>query len=372
MSKPVLPVPRGVTKDQGSAAEPAGSTAPAAWNSTRARTAAMHLLLLAAAGLVVWTMIGSEPQQSASASVTGKAAAGLGGATTAGLGTAAATRPGAETLPDKAGAEAIDWPITRASPIPRATTRVTEDTAPAALPVATAAAVEEAAEAEEAPQSAPSAAPMLAIPEAGGVWPRELPAAAESRHAAFGRVYGLPGATRVVYLIDASGSLIDTMPFVLAELQRALTGLRPEQSYAVIFFAGDRVLEAPPLGMTRATGGAVTQTVQWIDPASGRVIASGPPTVDAAMRRALAYAPDAVVLLSDGLIPAGDRADARRARLTTLIDTANTTGVVFHTAQLRRPDPMAGPTRRGTLEMIAALSGGTHRYISEADMIGEE
>ncbi|MEM9883632.1 MAG: hypothetical protein AAF800_12020, partial [Planctomycetota bacterium] len=212
---------------------------------------------------------------------------------------------------------------------------------------------------------------MAGIPKAGTSWPPELPAADpyDTPYRDHGGVYGTPGAERIVYLVDASGSLIDTLPFVLEELQRSLRTLRPDQSYAVILFSGGGVAEAPPLGMSRAGDAAIRHTTQWLDPAAGRVIASGPPDPEPALRRALAYRPDAVVLLSDGLVPAGPRALADRARLLSMIDLADTTGVTFHTLQLRTPDPLAGPNRRGTLETLALQSGGVHRYISEADLL---
>ncbi len=89
---------------------------------------------------------------------------------------------------------------------------------------------------------------------------------------------------------------------------------------------------------------------------------------EAALRRALACRPDTIVLLSDGLTGHDAAALADRADLLTLIDTANTTDAVIHTAQLRVPDPLATATRRGTLDLIARRTGGVHRFVSEAEM----
>jgi len=222
------------------------------------------------------------------------------------------------------------------------------------------------------PTNAQAFAPMVAIPEPGAAFPPVMPAVPEDDpHYAFGGLYGTPGATRLVYLVDASGSLIDTFPFILNELQKSLSQLKAEQSFAVLFFSGDRVIEAPPYGMKRATTQAVRQTSQWIDPGSGRLIASGPANAKAGIRRALAYQPDAIILLSDGLTGGGDSAMGKRARLLSLIGTANTQDVVFHTLQVRQPDPLSTPTRLGTLELIALQSGGVHRYLGEDDLLPE-
>lgn len=251
-----------------------------------------------------------------------------------------------------------------ATPLPAA--RVTASFAqPAASPVSIPAAAPALAAVEEFD-------PMVAIPQPGAAFPPQLPAdPKDDPHYASGGLYGTPGATRVVYLIDASGSLIDTFPFILNELQRSLSQLKAEQSFAVLFFSGDQVVESPPYGMKRATTQAVRHTSQWIDPGSGRIIASGPANAKAGIRRALAYQPDAIILLSDGLTGDGDSAMGKRARLLSLIGTANTHGVVFHTLQVRKPDPLSTPTRLGTLELIALQSGGVHRYLGEDDLLPE-
>ena len=201
---------------------------------------------------------------------------------------------------------------------------------------------------------------VLALP--GRLAPGEI-----SPYVGHGRLYGAPGGSRIVYLIDASGSQVDTLPFVQQAVQKALRTLRPEQSYTVIFFNGKAVTEAAPVGMNAATPAAVTETDRFIDPQAGRIVAAGRADARGAIRRALAYQPDTVVLLSDGLTgrrdPLGDRAG-----LLALIDTANVSGARFHTLQVRQPDPLATPQRRGTLELIASRTGGVYRFVSDANL----
>ena len=133
---------------------------------------------------------------------------------------------------------------------------------------------------------------------------------------------------------------------------------------ALVVGAAVGFLVQVPKAMTAATTAAVTQTDRFIDPQSGQVRAVGQPDARAAIRRALAYQPDTVVLLSDGLTgrrnPLGDR-----AALLSLIDTANVSGARFHTIQVRQADPLASSQRRGTLELIASRTGGVYRFVPD-------
>lgn len=315
-------------------------------STSRSLMVGAHLVLLSLAVIVVWAATGRGSGTLADASVA----------------TALSSEPTPinETIADASSASLIPTPHAVAAPLPVTQTQAqfTQPATPAAM--------------SQASPPVPAFNPMVALPEPGAAFPPVMPAdPRDDPHYNFGGLYGTPGATRLVYLIDASGSLIDTLPFILGELQRALSELRPEQSFAVLFFSGENVTEAPPYGMKRATTQAVRHTSQWVDPGSGRIIASGRPHADAAIRRALAYQPDAIILLSDGLTDGGERALATRARLLSLIGTANTADVIFHTLQVRRPDPLSTPTRLGTLELIALQSGGVHRYLGEDDLLPE-
>ena len=311
----------------------------------------IHGALLTAAVIVVWSTIGRDPQSNATASAVSPPAA----------------------LDPRGDASVSAEPFIAASALSGVTqTTITERPRPAAAPTPVTAEIPRAVATEPAADvsvSEPEAPAVLGMPEPGQQWPiRMTVPPQDDPFVAYGRVYGTPGATRIVYLIDASGSLIDTLPFVQVELQKALRSLRPDQSYAVMFLQGDRVVEAPPVGMKPASTRAVTHTMQWIDPAAGKVIPSGKPDAHAAIRRALAYQPDAVVLLSDGLTGRGQAGLNQRAKIVSLIDAANTAGTVFHTVQLSQPDPLATPTRRGTLELIAHLTGGAYRFVDENDL----
>ncbi|MEM7227786.1 MAG: hypothetical protein AAF432_03125, partial [Planctomycetota bacterium] len=73
-------------------------------------------------------------------------------------------------------------------------------------------------------------------------------------------------ARRVVYVIDASGSMIRSFPIVLDELTRSLRGLSEEQSFGVVFFQKNDAIVVPPTARLRTGGAGQADTVrEWID-----------------------------------------------------------------------------------------------------------
>jgi hypothetical protein len=181
-----------------------------------------------------------------------------------------------------------------------------------------------------------------------------------------GAFYDLPAGDRTVYLIDASGSLLDTLPFAVEELYRAVRTLHPSQQYAVVFFNGDGLVEAEPIGMQPATLDHLTQTLTWLEPRLGHVRAKGRPDAAAALGHALSMDPDTVILLSDGITGLRDPAGDRR-KLVTLLGRLGR-GVRLHSVQFIDPDPLAARGRLGTLELLASLTDGKHRFVSLKDV----
>jgi len=185
--------------------------------------------------------------------------------------------------------------------------------------------------------------------------------------------YGTGGnARRIAYVVDASGSLIDTLDYVLAELRRSIDDLSDRQSFTVIFFQGDRALEAPPAGLKPATPAIKRQVEQWFSPQAGNVRAAGITAPQAALRLALHYEPQLIFLLSDSITsPGQDETDQRQ--LLQQIRQMNTSKTKINTIQFLYPDPLAAGGARGTLELIAEQTGGVYRFVSGRDVgIGTE
>lgn len=181
-----------------------------------------------------------------------------------------------------------------------------------------------------------------------------------------GSFYGLSAGARTVYLLDASGSLIDTLPFAIEELYRSVRTLGPQQEYAVVFFNGDGILDAAPGGMQPASQANLTQTLTWLEPRLNHVRAKGRPDAADALAHALALRPDTIILLSDGVTGLRDPAGDRR-KLVTLLERIGP-GVRIHTVQFIDPDPLAARGRLGTLELLASLSNGRHRFVGLAEV----
>ena len=137
---------------------------------------------------------------------------------------------------------------------------------------------------------------------------------------------GAGAARKIVFVVDASGSMIGVFPFVRAELARSLAKLSPAQSYSVIFFQRDDALLAPPRGrLAPATNEEVTRTLQWIkgtDDQAPNVVPSGRSNPMQALKRALALKPEVIFLLSSNVTGSG-RYEVDLAELLEELDKLN-------------------------------------------------
>lgn len=180
--------------------------------------------------------------------------------------------------------------------------------------------------------------------------------------------YGLGGnARRIVYVVDASGSLIDTLQYVLAELQRSIQELSDQQHFTVLFFQGGHVLETQPPGLKAATPYRKQQAVDWMNPAAGNVRPAGTSSPLAALQRALDYQPDLIFLLSDNIAGRG----GGRVQPQYLLDHVariNTAGTKINTIQFLYAEEstlLGGPS---TLQRIAQQTGGVYRFVSAREV----
>jgi len=180
---------------------------------------------------------------------------------------------------------------------------------------------------------------------------------------------------RLVFLIDASGSLIDSLPFVINQLKTTIRELSPRQSFTVIFFRGkeyfdEAVLEVPvpEVGLKKATPQTKRAVTEWISLENGNVVPGGEAPPLEAIRRALRYDPQLVVILSDDITGTGQH-QIDQDRLLAKIKQLSTGGTVFNTIQFLYPDPLAKvPGKKGTLRLIAEQSGGTYKFVDEAEV----
>ena len=184
-----------------------------------------------------------------------------------------------------------------------------------------------------------------------------------------------PAANRVVFLIDASGSMVDVLPFVIDELKRVVDGMEPHQRGTIIFFSGEGVFEVPGAeqlrGLRPLTRQFVGQINQWVSLENHRFETGGPGSrhVRAALTRALSYEPQAIHLLSDNLTGGGQgatRHELVQEDLISLIHGLNNgpLSARIHTYQFIYQDPLVRAGLQGTLQRIAEETGGEYTYIS--------
>jgi hypothetical protein len=175
-------------------------------------------------------------------------------------------------------------------------------------------------------------------------------------------------ARRIVYVVDASGSLVGSFPQIVEELRRSLMKLDPRQQFGVIFFQrGDAVTVPPGGALQPATPERLAEAVQWID---GKMIPAGRSNPLAALEAAMALKPEIIFLLSADITGAGDYEISERTLMDAL-DRMNPRdpatglrGVRIQCVQFLDPDPS------GTLERLAREHGGAdgYRYLGRKEL----
>lgn len=176
-------------------------------------------------------------------------------------------------------------------------------------------------------------------------------------------IYGAIGhADRIVYIVDASGSLTAELPFVIAELKRSISELKPTHQFAVVFFQNDQAIEAPPHGLKPATPTIKKAVQDWISIESGHIVPQGRTNPIAAIQRALRYQPQLIFILSDNITGSG-RYEVDRDALIDMLNEANRDRrITINTIQFLYPDAL------NTLQEIAAAHDGVFRFIRETDL----
>lgn len=167
-------------------------------------------------------------------------------------------------------------------------------------------------------------------------------------------------ARRIVYVIDASGSMIPWLPFVVEELARSLDGLASSQEFKVIFFSrNEAIVVPPPNRMSSGTEAAKQRVLSWIDE---NVIPAGLSNPLPAIDRALGFEPDAIFLLSSNITGSGEY-EIDKADLLRLLDQLNPVQADGHRAtQINCVQFLDPDERLQTLREIAARHGGPKGY----------
>lgn len=226
-------------------------------------------------------------------------------------------------------------------------------------------------------EAAPLPAEVGVVPDALTLPPEVLGAIAQ-RAAPEVRFAGLgaSNAQTIVYVVDASGSMIGTLPIVLRDLESSVGKLAPTQQFQVVFFGPGGYTPAPhpadPPGrlkttrLIRATPGNIEAVLAW----ARTVRPTGKSNPIAALEVALSLRPDVVFVLSNVITGLGvwepDREQVL-ARIDALNPKDPRTGArraAIKSIQFLEDDPA------GILRAIADVHGGAggYRFISRQEL----
>jgi len=163
----------------------------------------------------------------------------------------------------------------------------------------------------------------------------------------------------VVYLIDRSGSMVDTFDTVRHEMLISVERMTPDRRFHVVLFSDGRPIEKSPRAMTPATKKAKTRLVEFLKP----VCASGKtdpiPAINRAFdvlkrKRGSAGEVAVIYLLTDGVFPENDS-------VLETIRRRNAGGRIRINTILYGNRP---PIAEEVMTRIASDSGGVYRFIS--------
>ena len=221
-----------------------------------------------------------------------------------------------------------------------------------------------------------SLAPVAALPElieqvsdgSAIASPVFVPNANAEQSATF---LGLSGsdARRVVYCIDASGSMIRGLPMVLEHLSHSISRLQSSQRFSVVFFQDNDALPMPHFSaMPPATDAHKRETMRWMHE---HIIPRGRSNPLRALELALSVDPDVIFLLSENITGAGPFEIEAQSLLSSLetmnpLRTDGTRTTAIKCIQFLEEDAL------DVLRTIADSHGGPNGYtFIERDEAGQ-
>lgn len=105
---------------------------------------------------------------------------------------------------------------------------------------------------------------------------------------------------RIVFLVDASGSLVDSLPQMLTWLNEALRTIEQDEQFAVYFFKSDKPIAIKPAGMLKPSRSLLNAIANdWLNADQAPVFPSGRSNPAKAIAQALSLEPTDIYLLSD-------------------------------------------------------------------------
>jgi len=157
-------------------------------------------------------------------------------------------------------------------------------------------------------------------------------------------------AHKIVYVVDRSGSMTDSIDYVKFELKRSIGELQEDTAFHVIFYSSGPPVEMPTRRLVTGTDRNKQLAFEFID----GIIPQGETDPSKALERAFAVGPELIYLLTDGEF---DRAiiDLVKRLNTGNKVTVHTIGFLYRTGE-------------EVLKKIAEQNSGNYKFVSEADL----
>jgi hypothetical protein len=180
--------------------------------------------------------------------------------------------------------------------------------------------------------------------------PEAFKAAAHPPRPMFFSISSPPVIHKLVYVVDRSGSMTDSIDHVKLELKRSIDELAEEDEFHVIFYSSGPPVEMPTRRLVPATDANKKLAAEFID----GIVAQGETEPSKAIERAFAVGPDLIYLMTDGEF---DRA------IIPLVKRLNPAGkVTVHCIGF------IYETGEAVLKEIAAQNGGQYKFVTDVDL----
>jgi uncharacterized membrane protein YgcG len=168
-------------------------------------------------------------------------------------------------------------------------------------------------------------------------------------------VFADPGdATRIVYVCDASGSMLNKMANLKDQLQMAVAALGPNQSFNIVFFQDEKCVALTSEELIAAGPDAKRSAYKFLDD----VTTSGPTDPIPGLKLAFKQHPQLIYLLTDGDFP-DNKAVKDTIRKLNAGHKATVNTIAFVTYQDTDTDFIE------LLREIAKESGGRFKHVVE-------
>ena len=173
--------------------------------------------------------------------------------------------------------------------------------------------------------------------------------------------FGVSGSDvqSVVYCIDASGSMIRSLPMVLEHLGHSMAQLAPPQRFSVVFFQDNEAVPMPNFAaLPLAIAEQKRAVIRWMHQ---EIVPRGRSNPLRALELALSLQPDVIFLLSENITGAGPF-EIEADRLLAALDEQNPVlpdglrGTAIKCIQFLEEDVL------GVLRQIAEVHGGPDAY----------